>query len=130
MVLKRARKRAFLDNKWAIDRASRFETARCLFVVMHLCFSVVLSYLDAGFEPRCGRKDFWTTCCCCSRLELGRSWVLLLRNALEITGEETPLPLEMCVDGDDDRPETQLKNGSFPPQHGPLCGTTAWYMPY
>ena len=29
-----------------------------LFVVMHICSLVVLSYLDAGFEPRCGRKDF------------------------------------------------------------------------
>ena len=25
---------------------------------------VVLSYLDAGFEPRCGLKDFWGACCC------------------------------------------------------------------
>ena len=35
-----------------------------LFVVMRLGSPVVLSYLDAGFEPRCGRKDFWTACCC------------------------------------------------------------------
>ena len=32
------------------------------FVVMRLCSPVVLSYLDAGFGPRCGRKDFWTAC--------------------------------------------------------------------
>ena len=25
---------------------------------------VVVSYFDAGFEPRCGRKDFLTACCC------------------------------------------------------------------
>ena len=46
---------------------------RNLFVVMRLCSPVVLSYLDAGFEPRCGRKDFWTFCLllaemCCSPL--------------------------------------------------------------
>ena len=34
-----------------------------LFVVMRLCSPVVLSYLDAAFEPRCGRKEFWTFCC-------------------------------------------------------------------
>ena len=33
-----------------------------LFVVMRLGSPVVLSYLDAGFEPRCGRKDFLTAC--------------------------------------------------------------------
>ena len=36
---------------------------RNLFVVMRVYSSVVLSYLDAGFEPRCRRKDFWITCC-------------------------------------------------------------------
>ena len=36
---------------------------RNLVVVMRLCSPVVLSYLDAGFEPRCGRKGFWTACC-------------------------------------------------------------------
>ena len=35
---------------------------RNLFVVMRLGSPVVLSYLDAGFEPRCGRKDFLTAC--------------------------------------------------------------------
>ena len=35
-----------------------------LFVVMRICSPVVVSYLDAGFVPRCGRKDFLTTCCC------------------------------------------------------------------
>ena len=29
---------------------------------MRLGSPVVLSYLDAGFEPRCGRKDFLTAC--------------------------------------------------------------------
>ena len=37
---------------------------RNLFVVMRLSSPVVLSYLDAGFEPRCGRKDFLSACCC------------------------------------------------------------------
>ena len=35
---------------------------RNLFVVMRLGSPVVLSYLHAGFEPWCGRKDFWTAC--------------------------------------------------------------------
>ena len=65
-----------------------------------------------------------------SRFELGPSWVLVLRNALEITVEERPLALEMCLHGHDDRPETHLKKGSFSPQNGPRCGTTAWYMPH
>ena len=54
----------------------------------------------------------------------------MLGNALEITVEETPLALQMCLHGQDDRPETWLKNGSFSPENGPPCGTTAWYMPY
>ena len=49
-----------------------------LFVVMRLGSPVVLSYLDAGFEPRCGRKDFWTACCCCCCLLL--LLLLLLAN--------------------------------------------------
>ena len=31
---------------------------------------VVLSYLDAAFEPRCGRQDFRTACCCLLLLPL------------------------------------------------------------
>ena len=31
-------------------------------MVIRVCSPVVLSYLDAGFEPRCCRKDFWTFC--------------------------------------------------------------------
>ena len=65
-----------------------------------------------------------------SRLKLRPSWVLVLRNALEITGEERPLALEMCLHGYDDCPETRLNNGSFLPQNGPPRGTTAWYTPY
>ena len=63
-----APKRPFLDTKSAIERAKRLKTARNLFVVMRVCSPVDLSHLDAGFEPRCGRKDFWTACllsCCC-----------------------------------------------------------------
>ena len=51
-----------------------------------------------------------------------------MRNLLEITVEERPLPLEMCPDSQDDRPQTRLKNGSFSPQNAPPCGTTAWYI--
>ena len=36
---------------------------RNLFVVMRLGSPGVLSYLDAGFEPRCGHKDFLTAFC-------------------------------------------------------------------
>ena len=35
---------------------------RNVFVVMRLGSPVVLSYLDAGLEPRCGRKDFLSAC--------------------------------------------------------------------
>ena len=31
-------------------------------MVMRLGSPVVLSYLDAGFEPRCGLKDFLLAC--------------------------------------------------------------------
>ena len=33
-----------------------------LFVVMRVCSPVVLSYLDAFFEPRCHRKVFGNAC--------------------------------------------------------------------
>ena len=36
---------------------------RNLFVVMRLGSPVLLSYSDAGFEPRYGRKDFLLACC-------------------------------------------------------------------
>ena len=70
---KTAQKRPFLDAKSAVERARRLEMQRNLFVVMRLGSAVVLSYLDVGFEPRCGRKDFSTAClllllaaaCCC-----------------------------------------------------------------
>ena len=143
-----------------MERARRLKMQRNLFVVMRVCSPVVLSHLDAGFEPRCGRKDFLLACClllaaCClllllkrvahpwtlkggvkprqgkpswvTRLELGPSWVLVLRNALEITVEERTLALEMCLDGEEDHPGTRLKKGSFSPPLGPPCGTTAWY---
>ena len=74
-----AQKQPFLDTKLAIERARRLQMARNLFGVMRLCFPVVMSYLDAGFEPRCGRKDFWTACCCCLLLLLkrvGHPWTL------------------------------------------------------
>ena len=35
---------------------------RNLFVVMRLGSAAVLSYFDAGFEPRCGLKDFLSAC--------------------------------------------------------------------
>ena len=30
---------------------------------MRACSLIILSYLDAGFEPRCARKDILTDCC-------------------------------------------------------------------
>ena len=57
---------------------------RDLFVVMRICSPVVLSYLDAGFEPRCGRKDFLCACClllllaacCCLLKRVAQPWPL------------------------------------------------------
>ena len=80
--------------------------------------------LKGGVKPRQGKPSSVT------RLELGPSWVLVLRNALEITVEERLLGFEMCLHGRDDRLETRLKNGLFSPQNGPPRGTTEWYMPY
>ena len=31
---------------------------------MRVCSPVVLSYLDAHFEPLCPRKDYWIVACC------------------------------------------------------------------
>ena len=64
-----------------------------------------------------------------SRLELGPSWVLVLRNAWEITVEEKLLAFEMCLHAEDFFLKTRLKKGSFLPHNGPPFGTTAWYMP-
>ena len=77
-MLKIAPKRPFLDTKSGIERARRLKMARNLFAVMRLCSLVVLSYLDTGFEPRCGGKDFWTACCCCLLL-LACCCLLLLK---------------------------------------------------
>ena len=68
--MKTVKKQPFLDTTSAIERARRLEMARNLFVVMRICSSVVLSYLDASFEPRCGRKDLLTAGCCCCCLML------------------------------------------------------------
>ena len=38
--------------------------------MLRLSSPVVLSYLDAGLEPRCGRKESLTACCCCLLLVL------------------------------------------------------------
>ena len=63
IVLKTAQKRPFFDPKSAVERARRLKMQRNLFVVMRVCSSIVLSYLDASFEPQCVRKDFLTACC-------------------------------------------------------------------
>ena len=82
IVLKTAQKRPFLDTKLAVERARRLKTQRNLFVVMRICSPVVLSYLDAGFEPRCGHKEFWTFClllaaCCLLLLKrVAHPWTL------------------------------------------------------
>ena len=49
-----------------------------MIVVMRPCSLVVLSNLDAGFEPRCGRKDFLCACgCCCCLLKcVAQPWPL------------------------------------------------------
>ena len=56
--MKTAPKRPFLDTKSAIERAQRLQMARNLLSVLRICFPVVSSHLDAGFEPRCRRKEF------------------------------------------------------------------------
>ena len=58
IVLNIAKKWAFLDTKSAVKRARRLKMQRNLFVVMRICSLVVLSYLDAGFEPQLCHKDF------------------------------------------------------------------------
>ena len=125
---------------------------RNLFVVMRLCSPVVLIYLDAGFEPQCGRKDFLNACllladasACCFLLLLKRvahPWSLkggvkprqgkpssVIINALDITMEDGLLALRTWH-GQDDGLDPRLKNGSFSPQNGPPRVTTAWYMPH
>ena len=78
--MKTAPKRPFLDTNSAIERAKRLETAwNLLELVMRLCSPVVLSYLDGGFEPRCGRKDFLLACCCCLLLATCSNVSLILR---------------------------------------------------
>ena len=150
-MLKIAQKRPFLDAKLAIERARRPETARNLFVVMRVCSPVVLSYLDAGFEPFCGRKDFLLARCFLLLLllllvllllllaaaaaanqdwQLGPSWVLVLVKALETTVEQSPLALQMFLHGQYDRRATWLQNGLFSPRNSPPRGTTAWHTPY
>ena len=83
IVLKTAQKWPFLDTKSAVEQASRLKMQRNLFVVMRLCSPIVSSYLDTGFEPRCGHKDFWNLCllaaccCCCSLLKrVAQPWPL------------------------------------------------------
>ena len=56
---------------------------RNLFVVMPFCSPVVLSYLDAGFEPQCGLKDFLSAClllllaaCCYLLKRVAQPWTL------------------------------------------------------
>ena len=78
IILKTAPKRRFLDTKSAVEWARRLKMQPNLFVVMRLGSLVVLSYLDAGFDVRCRRKDFWTTCClllaaCCLLLAAAKT---------------------------------------------------------
>ena len=75
---KTSQKRPFLDAKSAVERARRLEMQRNLFVVMRLGSAVVLSYWDAGFQPRCGSEDFLTAylllaAACCSLLLLAKT---------------------------------------------------------
>ena len=54
--------------------------------------------LKGGVKPRQGKPSS-------VRLELGPSWVLVLRNALQFTVEEGPPTLQICLHGQDNRPE-------------------------
>ena len=106
IVLKTALKRPFLDTKSAVERARRLKTQRNLFVVMRIRSPIGWSYLDAGFEPQCGHKDFWTFCClllaaaavaaktCCSALDPKRwlpSWVYLVEVLHHLLGSKDEL---------------------------------------
>jgi hypothetical protein len=53
-----------------------------------------------------------------------------LVNTSEITVEQSMLALQMFLHGQNDRPETWLKNGLFSPRNCPPRGTTAWHTPY
>ena len=46
--------------------------AQNLLQVMCICSAVILSYLNAGFEPRFPQKTFYVpaTCCCCQKVLL------------------------------------------------------------
>ena len=77
IVLKTAQRRPFLETKLAVERARRPETAQNLFVVMRLGSPIVMSHLDAGFEPRCGHKDVSIACCCLLLLKrVAQPWTL------------------------------------------------------
>ena len=65
-------------------RATRLKTARNLSLV-------VFGYSDVDLAPRCIRKEFWTACLLLPLLLA----ILVLRNALEVTVEETLPVLEM-----------------------------------
>ena len=65
-------------------RATRLKTARNLSLV-------VLGYSDADLAPRCIHKEFWTACLLLPLLLA----ILVLRNALEVTVEETLPVLNM-----------------------------------
>ena len=118
-------------SRGVVARTFGPSAACCLLLLLAACCCCLLLLLKrvahpwplkGGVKPRQGKPG--------SRLQLGPSWVLVLRNAWEITVEERSLALEMCLHGYGDCPETRLENGSFSPQNGPPRGTTAWYTPY
>ena len=101
---KTAQKRPFFDTKSAVEWARRLEMQQNLFVVMRLGSPVVLSYLDAGFDPWCGRKDFWTACCCCLLLLLLAACCLLLLKRVA-----HPWPLKGGVKPRQGKPSSVMK---------------------
>ena len=74
------------------------KTQRNLVAVMRVCSPVVLCYLDAGFEPRCGGKDFWTFCC-----------LLLLLLVLLLKRVAHPWPLKGGVKPRRGKPSSVIK---------------------
>ena len=75
---------------------------RNLVLVMRLGSPVVLSYLDAGFEPRCGRKDFLTACLLLLVLAAACCLLLLKRVA-------QPWPLKGGVKPRQGKPSSVIK---------------------
>ena len=62
MIILKIASKQFFTTESAIERARRLKLAQNLFLYMHICSVVVLSYLHAIFERPCPQKDFLPAC--------------------------------------------------------------------